>query len=339
MVRVADKGSRPQWVRLQVQGVPAYGILDSSPDITIMGGTLFRKVTAVAKLKKRELKRPDKIPRNYDQTPFTLDGRMDLDITFDGTTMCTPVYIKTNAHEQLLLSEGVCRQLGILHYHPEVETWRGGRKRNHQGQAHTSVPSPQEKKPSHTSKEATSGGVPSPPAVQTAEVPTVRVRLVQSLRLLPHQGASVSVQLEPGSRLEKSEAVLLEPSTRESLLQVEDSLLRFEGEGLVQIAVFNRTGCSCSVEAGAELGEASPVDLVLPEQQPFEATEGQNSQHGSQPAIRLVAEGEATQRKKALRELLGVPELLTPDQTEELHQFLGEHHEAFSLEPNERGET
>ena len=46
---------------------------------------------------------------------------MDLDVTFDGKTMCTPIYITMDAHDQLLLSEGVCRQLGIIHYHPEVE--------------------------------------------------------------------------------------------------------------------------------------------------------------------------------------------------------------------------
>ena len=46
---------------------------------------------------------------------------MDLDITFNGKTMCTPVYIKMDALDQLRLPEGVCRQLGIVSYHPEVE--------------------------------------------------------------------------------------------------------------------------------------------------------------------------------------------------------------------------
>ena len=136
-------GSQPQCVKVQMQGVPAYGVLDSGAHITIMGGMLFRKVTTVAQLKKRDLKRPDKTPRNYDQTPFTLDGRMDLDITFNGKTMCTPVYIKTNAREQLLLSEGVCRQLDILQYHPDVKPWRGG-KRWDQTQTSTVGPAHQE---------------------------------------------------------------------------------------------------------------------------------------------------------------------------------------------------
>ena len=91
-------GSKPQCVKVQVQGVPAYCVLDSGADITIMGGMLFRKVATVAQLKKRDLKRPDKTPRNYDQTPFTLDGRMDLDITFNGVPQCTQKPMPMNSY-------------------------------------------------------------------------------------------------------------------------------------------------------------------------------------------------------------------------------------------------
>ena len=55
--------------------------------------------------------------------------------------------------------------------------------------------------------------------------------------------------------------------------------------------------------------------------------------------VNRVTEQEATQRKQILHNLLGEPELLTPVQREELHQFFGEQHEAFSLEPNERGQS
>ena len=151
-VRVQDKGSKPQCTKVEVQGVPAYGILDSDVDITIMGGVLFRNVAAVARLKKRDLKKSDKTTRNYDQTSFNMDSQMDLDIIFEGRTMCTPVYIKSDAHEQLLLSEEVCRQLGILQYHTAVEPWRGRRKQN-QSQASTSVPSPLEKNTSDVPKD------------------------------------------------------------------------------------------------------------------------------------------------------------------------------------------
>ena len=62
-----------------------------------------------------------KVPCTYDQCPFKLDGWMDLDISSGDYTMTTPVYIKMDAHDQVLLSEGVCQQRGIVHYHPSVE--------------------------------------------------------------------------------------------------------------------------------------------------------------------------------------------------------------------------
>ena len=170
-------------MKLLIQGVPAYGIIDSGADITIMGGVLFKKVAAVAKLKKQDLKRPYKTPRNYDLTPFTLDGRIDLDVVFNDQEMRTPVYVKADAHEQLLLLEGVCRQLGILQYHPDVEPWRGGKKRSQP----RVVGSPTQA--TSTAAEESQ----SSPASNIAGVPTVCVRLLQTVRLLPHQGTTVTV--------------------------------------------------------------------------------------------------------------------------------------------------
>ena len=202
-----------------------------------MGGTLIRKVATVARLKKRDLKRPDKTLHNYDQTLFTLDGHMDLDICFGNKTMCTPVYIKADAHEQLLLSEGVCRQLGILEYHTSVEPWRGGRKQN-QSATQANAPNRPEMSTRDGSWHTSHIDVQDQPAEQAVGVPTVQVRLMRSLRLLLHQGASVSVQLKPGSKLKESEGALLEPSTCESVVQVENSLNHVEGEGLAQVRLF-----------------------------------------------------------------------------------------------------
>ena len=112
-----DKGSHPQSVRVIVAGVPVDGIVDTAADITIVGAETFKRIAAVAKLRKRDLKPADK---TYDQRIFRLDGRLDLDITFQEQTMKTPVYVKMDANEQLLLSEGMCRQLGIVQYHEQV---------------------------------------------------------------------------------------------------------------------------------------------------------------------------------------------------------------------------
>ena len=86
-----------------------YGIIDSGADITIMGGGLFQKLATHTHIRKKDFKKVDKVPRTYCQQTFHLDGRLDLNLTFNDKTMITPVYIKFDAHDQLLLSEGVCR--------------------------------------------------------------------------------------------------------------------------------------------------------------------------------------------------------------------------------------
>ena len=60
-VRVQDGGSHSQCVKVEVQGVPAYGLIDTGADITIIGGKLFKRVATVARLKKRHFKKADKI--------------------------------------------------------------------------------------------------------------------------------------------------------------------------------------------------------------------------------------------------------------------------------------
>ena len=66
-VRISDKGSRSQCMRMLVQGVPSVGLVDTAADINIMGGDLFKKVASVARLKKRDFKTANKTPRTYDQ--------------------------------------------------------------------------------------------------------------------------------------------------------------------------------------------------------------------------------------------------------------------------------
>lgn len=56
----------------------------------------------------------------YDNKPFQLDGRINLDITLAGHTMNAMVYLKMDAHDPLLLSEGVFHQVGIILCHQNV---------------------------------------------------------------------------------------------------------------------------------------------------------------------------------------------------------------------------
>lgn len=62
-IRVQNNVS--QCVKVCIQEVPAYGLLDRRADISIIGGDMFRKVCLCGKIK--DFKVPDKIPRTYDQ--------------------------------------------------------------------------------------------------------------------------------------------------------------------------------------------------------------------------------------------------------------------------------
>ena len=45
-VRSNDEGSRPQFVRVGVQGVPMNGVVDTGADITTTNGPMFKRVAA-----------------------------------------------------------------------------------------------------------------------------------------------------------------------------------------------------------------------------------------------------------------------------------------------------
>ena len=236
-------------MKVYVQGVPAYGLVDSGADISIIRGSLFKKVATVARLRKRDLKKVDKTPRTYDQKTFHLDGRMDLDVSFGEKTLCTPVYIKMDAADQLLLSEGVCRQLGIISYHPEVESWRGKRRK---------PPPVSELKPAEG--QDPDGGDDS---VSSALVPLIRVNLVQTVHLLPHQSKVVEVRIDADGR---NVPLLLESARLDCGADLETALIQPTTDGVAYTVVSNWTGMSLSVEEDSNLGEASTVTVVdIPE--------------------------------------------------------------------------
>lgn len=62
-VKVTDSGRRLQLAWVDIQGVPAHGLVDTAADVTIMGGKLFALVAASARLYRRSQTR---VPRSYD---------------------------------------------------------------------------------------------------------------------------------------------------------------------------------------------------------------------------------------------------------------------------------
>ena len=111
----------PQSATVNIEGVPVTGIIDMGSDITIISGDMFKTVIAKAGLKKEEFKTVDKQAFTYNKQSITLDGRMDTNISFEDKQVYTTIYVKMEAPSPLLLFEAVCRQLGIIQYHPNVK--------------------------------------------------------------------------------------------------------------------------------------------------------------------------------------------------------------------------
>ncbi len=193
-----------------------------------MGAELFKRVTSVARLKKKDFKDPDKTPHTYDGRPFKLHGRIRLDMTFGDKTMNTPVYVKMDAPEPLLLSEGICRQLGIVSYHPSL-----GREPTEEAAVNSTT---------------------------AAQLHTVRVSLVDSV--------CVIARLEPEHGEDLSGPVLVEPSAsftgpeNDRLCFSEKLVDRMSGP--THVLLSNPTGFTRSLDRGTWVGCASQAIAVEP---------------------------------------------------------------------------
>ena len=167
------------------------------------------------------------MPRTYDRKIFHLDGRMELEISFQGKTMKTMVYIKMDAPDQLLLSEGVCRQLGIVSYHPSLTT---------PDRMQTMLPNQTQPVPSDQAQTNAPKSESLKPTNATAHVPCVLVSLVQSLKLPPSRSAVVSGKL--GGQLSlKDQAVFVKGCTKlkeDTGLVVEEAVLPPPEDGLTR---------------------------------------------------------------------------------------------------------
>ena len=300
-VRVEDRGSRPRKVTVDLQGLPVMGVIDSGADITIMNGDVFKKVAAIARLKKKAFKSADKTPYGYDNKPFKLNGRIDLDITFAERTMCTTVYLKMDAHEPLLLSEGVCYQLGIISYHPNVGI---------------SMPTIRSHEDTDT----------------VVTIPVVRVQLIESVQLLPSQSKMVATQLEKDHGF--SGTVMIEPSPDDcSTVQLGCSLVTLDNDKPVKVLLTNSTGFTQQVDKGLWNGlayEATPVSVPS---FPQDSAVVQS--------VNSTDEKEIEYRQKLLSQFLfkDKESPMTWQEKDQLLQLLLSNHDVFALTEGERGET
>ena len=127
--------------------------------------------------------------------------------------MRTPVYIKMDAQEQLLLSEGACSQLGLVTYHTEVSGTN----------SHT--PSVTKDKSHH------------------ANVPMVSVPLVKSTHILPHSTTSVKVRIMTDSLYPQQFLVESDQNMESTFgVQLADALLEPSEDGNASVLLPNPTG-------------------------------------------------------------------------------------------------
>ena len=195
-----------------------------------MDRKLFKRIAAIASIRKRDFRPADKTPVAYGRQPFTLHGKMSLSTSFGGQEMVLPIYIKMDSEEPLLLAEGVCRQLQIVTYHPDVL----------QG--------------SQTPMENT-----EPEASTTSdEVCQSQVTLVHTLTLLPHQSANVPVQ---GNGAQGT--LFLKSGLSESDLIVEDGLLEFSQSGCSGLTITNTSDHTCRVRRGTVMGSTCQATVEV----------------------------------------------------------------------------
>ena len=200
------------------------------------------------------------------------------------------------------MSEGVCHQLHIISYHPQV------------GASTCTVRIPDNEESCDP----------------TVNVPVVRVKLVESTRLLPLQSKMVTVQQDH----ELKGTVLIEPSDECKLsaeLQLGSCLVNLDKEHPVIVPLTNSTGLTQQVDKDSWSGiayEATPVCASVATQN---ITTVKN--------VASVDSKNLTDRQNLLTQFLVTDKdsPLTWHEKDKLLQLLLLNHDAFALAEGERG--
>ena len=173
-------------------------------------------------------------------------------------------------------------------------------------------------------------------------VPAVHVKLLQSVNLLPKHETDVKVRLEGDYQPKIPVLVESDPQLETIGLQLDDSYVCPDGDGITVLRLINPSGFTCRLEGGSTVGSAEQATLTS-EGDEDETVEGSFSEPEPQPPtthseVKKVGNG-AKWRKQKLYELYKDNVDLPQPMKESFLQFLSNHHEAISLEDNERGET
>lgn len=77
--KCSNKGKESQHVKIRV---PVTGLIDTGSDITIMWGDLSYHIVGKAGIEADQLQSPAHKACTYDQKPITLDGQMEMTLSF-----------------------------------------------------------------------------------------------------------------------------------------------------------------------------------------------------------------------------------------------------------------
>ena len=96
-------------------------------------------------------------------------------------------------------------------------------------------------------------------------MPTIRVQLVQSIKLPPNQTIIAEVRLS--DEVTSNGPLLLEPDLtvcRERGVQVTDSVVMPSTDGIARVMITNCLGISQRAEMGMDVGIATPIEVIDP---------------------------------------------------------------------------
>ena len=121
-------------------------------------------------------------------------------------------------------------------------------------------------------------------------------------------------------------------------LQVDRAIFRPDNSGVAIIRLTNPTGYSCKVTEGLNLGVAEEITLISP------CTEDRSSQAAAQmftpgAIVKQITSGSKKWRRDEIRKIYRDSLDLPSAERDTFCQFLMDHHQAFSMEEGERGET
>ena len=157
----------------------------------------------------------------------------------------------------------------------------------------------------------------------------VSVHLLKPVKVHPRQSICVQAQasalngvhlVEPDPSMCLTDGLLLTPT-----------LTKFH-EGITNVTITNRSGCTWEVEADQQIGSAQKAELVQ-ESQELLVSDAYTEVRRLQPQVPI------TERKQKLREILCSGLELPQEVQEQLIQLLEHYHDCFLLSEADQGRT